>query len=203
MESENSNDLKQQFLQGFGNQFLGNDGSSNVSGVVNRVKQAFFSWKTERGKNLRKWGNFFDKSRFSIPKKSSQVLSRLKKNVKYFQTNYILIFLLLTLYCIITNPFFLFVIGICIGLYLYAFYWRSAPFKIGSHIVTDKEKAISVATITLILFYFASVGSTIFWLLGATISVILIHSLFYNPSDEANEEFLDFNSSFGEDTSSV
>lgn len=99
MESENSNDLKQQFLQGFGNQFLGNDGSSNVSGVVNRVKQAFFSWKTERGKNLRKWGNFFDKSRFSIPKKSSQVLSRLKKNVKYFQTNYILIFLLLTLYC--------------------------------------------------------------------------------------------------------
>lgn len=51
---------------------------------------------------------------------------------------------------IITNPFFLFVIGICIGLYLYAFYWRSAPFKIGSHIVTDKEKAISVATSTKI-----------------------------------------------------
>jgi len=205
--------IEQQFIGTIGNQIFnlattssgstpteGNNSEGLGSAGFGRAKELFFSWKTERGKNLRKWGSFMDRSKFSLPK-PTHIPYRIKTNLSFFQTNYVIVFLILTLYCIITNPLFLLAILFCLGLYIYLFYWRSQPLKMGTHIVTDKEKTIFISLITLVLFYWASVGSTIFWLLGASLTIILLHALFFNPAEEASEDFIDFNSSFADNSS--
>jgi hypothetical protein len=213
MSSGNNSSLEPQFLTpGFGDTPKSSEnetspfhstriGAAITEGAISKFKDMFFSWKTERGKNLRKWGQFCDRSKFLLPR-PTQVLQRLKTNLSYFQTNYLIVFLVLTVYCVLTNPFFLFAVFSFLALYVYLFYWRSQPLKVGSHIVSDKEKTILVGTVTVIFFYIASVGSTIFWLLGVSITIVFIHALLYNPTNES-EDYIDFNSSFVEEPNSV
>lgn len=181
MSSGNNSSLEPQFLTpGFGETPKPSEnetspfhptriGAAITEGAISKFKDMFFSWKTERGKNLRKWGQFCDRSKFLLPR-PTQVLQRLKTNLSYFQTNYLIVFLVLTVYCklllildlhfhsffffflkqtkkgVLTNPFFLFAVFSCLALYVYLFYWRSQPLKVGSHIVSDKEKTILVGT---------------------------------------------------------
>jgi len=79
---------------------------------------------------------------------------------------------------------------------------RAEPIKIRTHEVTAREKTIFIISVTLVLFYFAGITSSIFWLLGVIITVTLLHALFHSPQDEAD---FDFNTSFndGQTTSPV
>jgi len=49
--------------------------------------------------------------------------------------------------------------------------------------------------VTALLFYLASVGNTIFWLLGASVTVVVFHALFYIPTEESEYDTM-FNASF-------
>lgn len=81
------------------------------------------------------------------------------------------------------------------------FHVRTEPIRVFNREVTAREKAISLGAreylsvrtlkyvVTLVLFYLAGVTSSIFWLLGATITVTLIHSLFYIPIEENEFDF--------------
>jgi len=161
---------------------------------TNRIKEMFNKWKDENLslKSMRSWSAFCDKTKFSLPK-VTELWSRLRNNLTYFQTNYIAVFLILVVYCIITNPWFLISMAVCGGLWVYVFHWRKEAIKIRSREITDREKSIALGIVTVILFYLAGVTSSIFWLFGATITVTLIHALFYIPFEENH---FDFNVSF-------
>jgi len=168
-----------------------------------RVKEILSNWYQEKLsiKSMRHWSAFCDKKKFSLPK-ITEILTRLKGNVVYFQTNYIAVFLLLLLYCVITNLWFLLSIGVCGGLWFYVFYVRAEPIKILNHEVTSREKTIFISAVAIILFYFAGVTSSIYWLGAITITVTLLHALFHIPQEEND---FDFNTSFseGQTTSAV
>eukprot|EP01114_Cavostelium_apophysatum_P007105 TRINITY_DN1881_c0_g1_i1.p1 TRINITY_DN1881_c0_g1~~TRINITY_DN1881_c0_g1_i1.p1 ORF type:complete len:188 (+),score=15.34 TRINITY_DN1881_c0_g1_i1:198-761(+) len=157
---------------------------------TNRIKEMFTTWKNENlsMKSLRSWSQFSDKTKFGLPK-VMEVPSRLKTNVMYFQTNYIAVFLILVIYCIITNPWFLLSLAVCGGLWVYVFHVRKDPVVIANREITEKQKSIALLVVTVILFYSSGVTASIFWLLGATITVTLIHALLYTPIEETHFDF--------------
>lgn len=57
------------------------------------------SWFGEKRSKIRPWSEFLDVKRFSKPKSSSEVTSRMAKNVEIYQANYVFIFLGLAAYC--------------------------------------------------------------------------------------------------------
>lgn len=154
----------------------------------NRMKEMLFAWKDDRLKSVKAWSQFTDSSKLGLPK-VTDVVVRLKSNLSYFLSNYIIIFFVLMLYCIITNPFFLFSIALAGMLYLYMFKWRSEPIVLFGHTFSDRTKWIVLGTVSLFLFWYASVGNTIFWLIGAELVIVFVHALLYQPVEETDFDF--------------
>jgi len=154
----------------------------------NRLKDMFFTWKDERMKSVKPWAQFTDKTKFSPPKPTELVV-RMKSNVSYFLSNYIILFFILALYCVITNPFFLFSIAISVLLYFYLFRWRQEPIVIAGYTASDRVKFGMLAVVSIFLFWYASVGNTIFWLIGASAVIVFFHALLYTPVEETDYDF--------------
>lgn len=62
------------------------------------LKKSALGWKDERLKTFRPVSSFLDRSKLSMP--GSDALHRIKTNLSYFQTNYIMVFFVLSLYCL-------------------------------------------------------------------------------------------------------
>eukprot|EP01100_Stratorugosa_tubuloviscum_P014432 TRINITY_DN7713_c0_g2_i1.p1 TRINITY_DN7713_c0_g2~~TRINITY_DN7713_c0_g2_i1.p1 ORF type:complete len:164 (-),score=44.36 TRINITY_DN7713_c0_g2_i1:86-577(-) len=141
-------------------------------------------WKETQVTKLRPWSEFFNRSKFIFPEKNYDfLLSRISKNLDYFQTNYLLLFIGLLVYSILTNPW-LVIIGVCSSYsYYYLFYLRKEPLVIKGREITDFEKTTALGIITIIGCLLGGIYSTICWLLGFTILVILIHAIFYKQED--------------------
>jgi len=154
----------------------------------NRLKDMFVAWKDDRLKSVKAWSQFSDKSKFG-PRKITEIVVRVKSNVSYFLSNYIILFFILAIYCVITNPFFLFSLAISALLYLYLFKWRADPIVIFGQTVSDRAKLGFLAAVFVFLFWYASGGSTIFWLIGATSVVVFVHALLYTPVEETDFDF--------------
>eukprot|EP01112_Ceratiomyxa_fruticulosa_P023595 TRINITY_DN9098_c0_g1_i1.p1 TRINITY_DN9098_c0_g1~~TRINITY_DN9098_c0_g1_i1.p1 ORF type:complete len:172 (+),score=24.15 TRINITY_DN9098_c0_g1_i1:53-568(+) len=138
----------------------------------------------------RPWKEFFaTREHYSLPN-PTLLLTRLKANLLHFHVNYFVIFLVLSAYSIISNPLFLISFIAILALWGYALFIHPTHFTIRNITITNNQRNGILIGITLLLFYMTSAVSTLFWLLGASITVILVHSLLYNP--EVNEEKLDF-----------
>ncbi|GCC17139.1 hypothetical protein chiPu_0021492 [Chiloscyllium punctatum] len=57
-------------------------------------------WIERRRLTIRPWASFVDQKRFSRPKNFGEMCKRLVKNVEYFQSNYVFVFLGLIVYCV-------------------------------------------------------------------------------------------------------
>ena len=78
---------------------------------TNKIKELWTTWRSDRLKSMKSWGQFCDKTKFSFPKLTELHL-RLKvteyvfqftkkitqSNVTFFQTNYIILFLVFCVY---------------------------------------------------------------------------------------------------------
>ena len=56
-------------------------------------------WITKNKESLRPWTEFIKVSRFSKPDGPAQCMSRLKQNVGHFHSNYLVMFVILAVYC--------------------------------------------------------------------------------------------------------
>merc|ERR1712066_283756 len=68
-------------------------------------------WLAKRRANLRPVGTFFNTANFQVPPSAGRLSKRLGEDVDYFQSNYVLVFLILVLYCFIASPLLLIVIA--------------------------------------------------------------------------------------------
>lgn len=57
-------------------------------------------WLERRRATIRPWGTFVDQRRFSRPRNVGELCQRLVRNVEYYQSNYVFVFLGLILYCV-------------------------------------------------------------------------------------------------------
>ncbi|EFX84691.1 hypothetical protein DAPPUDRAFT_47113 [Daphnia pulex] len=144
-------------------------------------------WLGSRRKNLKPWFRFVQTSKFQSPTSVPALGSRIVKNVDHFQSNYLCIFIILILYCLLTSPLLLFAVGTSLGAcYLISRKNDDQKLSILGHELSLAQQYGLIAMVSLPLFYLAGAGSVVFWVLGASMFLIVLHASFYN--NESPEE---------------
>jgi len=171
--------------------FLGQDidskqeGSESVamslSSKINISSPAVREWINARKATIRPIGMFFNTKNFQVPPSAGRLSKRMLKNVDYFQSNYVIVFLVLFLYCLITSPLLLIVIALAGGA-SYAISIRNQTQKVvvAGHEISLAGQFSIVLLCCIPLFLLAGAGGVVFWVLGASLFTISLHAAFYN-----------------------
>lgn len=59
----------------------------------------FAMWRDERLSHLRTWKEFFERNKFALPSDADTLKVRLKRNLEYYLTNYLIVTFVLLAYC--------------------------------------------------------------------------------------------------------
>jgi len=140
-------------------------------------------WFKERRSEVKPWGEFFNTRKFVRPSNASEATSRLVSNVRVYQANYIMICMLMTFYCILTSPLLLIGLTMSVGGCLYiSTKGQGKTIKLfGKEFSTIQQYGL-VFLICMPLFFFASAGSTVFWIIGASMVIIGAHAVMISAS---------------------
>lgn len=134
-------------------------------------------WIASKHSKVKPWAEFFNPRNFSLPRGAGDVTSRLFGNVQLFQSNYLFVFLGLIVYCIVTNPTLLFALAFCFGAWWFiAVRNNSENVRLFGRDTSAKELYLAIVLICIPLFYIAGAGSTVFWIIGASVVLILVHA---------------------------
>ncbi|XP_045761045.1 prenylated Rab acceptor protein 1 isoform X2 [Maniola jurtina] len=139
----------------------------------------------------RPWTQFVATENFKVPASIPRLSRRFYRNVEHFQANYLMIFLGLFAYCLITSPLLL------IAMVASFFGYRkltSGPntWKIGSWELTKTQQYAVAAAGSMALCWLAGAGAVLFWVLGATVTVVALHASFFDaealpPTDDPEQ----------------
>ena len=138
-------------------------------------------WFAKRREEIRPWGTFAKTTHFETPSTVPKLSKRLYRNIEYFQSNYVFVFLILFLYCLITSPLLLIVMAASGGgCYLLSLKQRERKLMLAGREVTLAQQYALVAFCSIPLFLLAGAGSAVFWVIGASFFFIGLHASFYN-----------------------
>jgi len=148
---------------------------------VNLASPVLREWFLKRREEIRPWGSFVKTTNFEPPQSLPKWSKRLYKNIEHFQSNYVFVFLILFLYCLITSPFLLVAMAMSGGACYYASTKQlQRKLILGGREVTLAQQYAAIAVGSIPLFVIAGAGTAVFWVIGASIFVIAIHASFYN-----------------------
>lgn len=140
------------------------------------IKQLY----TDRWSKMKSWTSFIDTNRMRVPTTTIQWTRRLVKNVDFFASNYMCVFLILVIYCVLTSPLLLLAIAASLGAcYIVTLKNAESPFKLLGRELTLSQQYIMVSLISFPLFYLAGAGSAVFWVIGASFFVIGLHATLF------------------------
>ncbi|KAL2885494.1 Prenylated Rab acceptor 1 [Ceratocystis lukuohia] len=141
---------------------------------------------TNRFSNMRPVSEFFDIKRFSKPAHFGEVQSRVNYNLGHFSTNYLICFILLSLYALLTNWLLMFDIFLVVGGLWGIGKLEGRDLEIGTFQATTSQLYTTLLCVSVPLGLIASPFSTLLWLIGASGVVIFGHASFMEkPIDEA------------------
>ncbi|XP_068628856.1 prenylated Rab acceptor protein 1 isoform X2 [Battus philenor] len=139
----------------------------------------------------RPWTQFVATDNFKTPASIPRLSRRFYRNIEYFQANYLVVFLGLFAYCLITSPLLL--IAMVASFFGYK-KLTSGPntWKIGSWELTKTQQYAIYACASMALCWLAGAGAVLFWVLGATVTVVALHASFFDteslpPSDNLEQ----------------
>merc|ERR1712002_131766 len=155
--------------------------SMSVPVPLNISQPVVKEWFAKKRANIRPLGTFFNTAHFQVPPSAGRLTKRLYKNIEYFQSNYMLVFLVLVVYCLITSPLLLIVIAAAGGLS----YFASTKNNDRKLAIAGKEVSLAqqyglIALCSIPFFLWAGAGGIVFWVLGASMFFITAHAAFYN-----------------------
>ncbi|KAJ4301017.1 Prenylated Rab acceptor 1 [Kalmusia sp. IMI 367209] len=142
---------------------------------------------TGRFANLRPITEFFDIKRISKPANFSEVQSRVNYNLGYFSSNYAAVFVMLSIYSLLTNLTLLFVIFLVVGGMYGIGKLQGNDLQIGSWRATTAQLYTTLLVICIPLGFWASPFTTVLWLIGASGVTILGHAAFMDKPIEFQE----------------
>ncbi len=139
-----------------------------------------------RFSNLRPVSEFFDFKRLSKPANFADAQSRVNYNLGYFSSNYAVVFVMLCIYALLTNPWLLFdIIFVAVGMFLIG-KLEGRDLELGQQRFTTSQLYTALYVIAIPIALISSPFTTILWLIGASGVVILGHAaLMDKPIDEA------------------
>lgn len=138
-------------------------------------------WIGQRRENVRPWPVFISTANFRAPSSLPRLSKRIMKNIEYFQSNYLFVFLGLIAYCLLTSPLLLIAVAGSLGAcYILSLKNAERKLNIFGHELTLAQQYGVIALCSLPVFYWAGAGAAMFWVLGASFFLITIHAAFYN-----------------------
>ncbi|CAM1505666.1 Fc.00g113030.m01.CDS01 [Cosmosporella sp. VM-42] len=139
-----------------------------------------------RFSNLRPISEFFDFKRVSKPGNFNEMQSRVNYNLSHFSSNYAVVFIMLSIYALLSNWLLLFdIILVVAGMYLIG-RLDGHDLQIGTFRATSSQLYTGLVVVSVPLGLIASPISTLLWLIGASGVTILGHAaLMDKPIDEA------------------
>lgn len=141
-------------------------------------------WLYKRRSLMKPWTEFFKSSRFSRPKTLAEASNRVAKNLEDYQSNYVLIVILLCFYCVLTSPLLLIALSVSGGgCFFISYKNQGRKMKVLGRELSRVEQYGLVFLISLPLFILASAGSAVFWIIGASFVVIGLHASLLSTSD--------------------
>ncbi|KAI9572303.1 prenylated rab acceptor PRA1 [Boletus coccyginus] len=151
-----------------------------------RITDTLKSIRETRLSALRSPTEFFDVHRLSRPADTTQAVSRITYNTRYFSGNYTLIVLVLAVYALITSPLLLIALGFLFGGFAAINkFGPTEPVQIGEYVITQKLLYTALFVIGLPLLWLSSPFMTFFWLVGASSCLILAHAALIEPGVES------------------
>ena len=154
----------------------------NLSGRFDGLRNQSIS---SRFANLRPISEFFDIKRISKPANFSEVQSRVNYNLGYFSSNYAVVFVMLAVYSLLSNPMLLFVIFLVIGGMYGIGKLQGNDLEIGSWRATTSQLYTTLVVVAIPLGFIASPFTTVLWLIGASSVTILGHAAFLDKPIES------------------
>jgi hypothetical protein len=161
--------------------------------ITSRFTDRFNSVRAQslgsRFSNLKPISEFLDLKRLSKPANFGEVQSRVNYNLSYFSSNYAVVFVMLSIYSLLTNWLLLFVIIlITVGLYGIG-KLEGRDLDVGVFRATSSQLYTGLLIVAVPLGIWASPLSTALWLIGATgVSVLGHAALMEKPIENAFSE---------------
>jgi hypothetical protein len=139
--------------------------------------------------NLRPVSEFFDLKRLSKPANFGEVQSRVNYNLSYFSSNYAAVFVMLSIYSLLTNPVLLFVILLVTGGLYGIGKLEGRDLDLGFARFNTSQMYTGLLIIAVPLGIWASPITTVLWLIGATGVTVFGHAaLMDKPIENAFSE---------------
>ncbi|KAI4613347.1 uncharacterized protein J4E87_009994 [Alternaria ethzedia] len=154
----------------------------NLGGRFDSIRSTSVS---SRFANLRPISEFFDFKRVSKPANFSEVQSRVNYNLGYFSSNYAAVFVMLSIYSLLTNLMLLFVIILVVGGMFGIGKLEGNDLQLGSWRASTSQLYTTLFVIAIPLGLWASPFSTVLWLIGATGVTVVGHAAFLDKPIES------------------
>lgn len=128
-------------------------------------------------KETRPWHEFFASFK-PVEMNPHYIQQRVTTNILHYRSNYLFIAIVILLLRLIFSPLLLISLGICGGLWYYAFVVHDRPFVFGEFVVEGRMKATACGLITFIFLALTGSLESIVWSLLITIIIVGLHALF-------------------------
>jgi len=130
----------------------------------------------QQREKIRAWSEFADQKAFTAPVSMQEWAKRLVKNVEHYQANYIITFLVLMIYCVLTSPLLLIALAVSATGSFVVSKHEGQNLVIGGKEIPAKYRYALVGVIATPLLFIAGAGAALFWTLGVTATLIGGHA---------------------------
>ena len=143
----------------------------------------------QRFSNLKPVGEFLDIKRLSKPRDFADVQARVNYNLGYFSSNYAVVFVMLSVYALLTNTWLLFdIVFVSVSMWIVG-RLGGRDLEIGNFRATSSQLYTGIACISIPIAILAGPIGTFLWLVGASGVTILGHAaLMDRPIENAFSE---------------
>jgi hypothetical protein len=164
-----------------------------IDAITSRFGDRFNSIRAQslstRFANLRPVSEFLDIKRISKPANFGEVQSRVNYNLSYFSSNYAVVFVMLSIYSLLTNAVLLFVIIFATASLYGIRKLDGRDLDVGFRRFNTSQLYTALLCITVPVGLWASPIATALWLIGATGVTVFGHAAFMDkPIENAFSE---------------
>lgn len=146
-------------------------------------------WIARQRESVRPWQNFLDQEKFSKPASPAQITERVQRNLKHFQSNYLVVVLILAGYCLITSPMLIVAFGAFFGVQFILTGQQGTQYqqKVFGKELNQTQQSIISGCVSVPLFILAGATTAVFWVFGASVILIGAHGSFREPEVDPEE----------------
>jgi len=146
-------------------------------------------WMASRRQNIRPWLQFANINSFGKPASLPQWSKRLVRNIEHFQSNYVFVFVGLFVYCLLTSPLLLVAMAaLAGGCHILRLRQAERKLVLAGREVPLAQQYAGVALLSIPVFLLVGGSSALFWVVGASFFVIMLHASFFKHEALAGSE---------------